>query len=70
MAVIIASVVKYLVLSGGVRILGDLPPKIAKMMQVPQLITALAGGAIAVLLSEILIRRGTLKPLSHMKFKE
>jgi hypothetical protein len=69
-AVIIASVVKYLVLSGGVRILGDLPPKIAKMMQVPQLITALAGGAIAVLLSEILIRRGTLKPLSHMKFKE
>jgi hypothetical protein len=69
-AVIAASVIKYLVLSGAVRFLVAVPPKIAQMMQVPQLITALAGGAIAILLSEILIRRGTLKPLSHMKFKE
>jgi hypothetical protein len=40
------------------------------MMQLPQLITALAGGAIAILLSEILIRRGLLKPLSDMKFRK
>lgn len=69
-AVIAASIVKYLVLSAAVRFVVQVPPKIAQMMQVPQLITALTGGAIAVILSEILIRRGILKPLSHMKFKE
>lgn len=69
-AVIAASVIKYLVLAGAVGFVVSVPPKIAQMMQVPQLITALAGGAIAILLSEILIRRGTLRPLSHMKFKE
>ena len=69
-AIIVASVVKYLVLSAAVRFLVAVPPKIAQMMQVPQLITALVGGAIAIVLSEILIRRGTLKPLSQMKFKE
>ncbi|HXL03556.1 MAG TPA: ECF transporter S component [Bacillota bacterium] len=69
-AIVAASVIKYFVLAGAVRFVVQVPPKIAQMMQVPQLITALAGGAIATVLSEILIRRGTLKPLSHMKFKE
>jgi Ca2+/Na+ antiporter len=69
-AIIAASVIKYLMLAVAVRFVVAVPPKIAQMMQIPQLITALAGGAIATVLSEILIRRGTLKPLSQMKFKE
>jgi hypothetical protein len=69
-AVAAASVIKYLVLASAVRFVVAVPPKIAQMMQVPQLITALAGGVIAILLSEILIRRGLLKPLSQMKFRE
>jgi len=60
-AVVLASVIKYLVLAGAVRLVVAVPPKIAQMMQVPQLITALAGGAIAIVLSEILIRRGLSK---------
>jgi hypothetical protein len=64
-AVVAASIIKYLVLAGAVRFVVAVPPKIAQMMQLPQLITALAGGAIAILLSEILIRRGLLKPLSE-----
>lgn len=69
-AVVAASIIKYLVLAGAVRFVVAVPPKIAQMMQLPQLITALAGGAIAILLSEILIRRGLLKPLSEMKFRK
>jgi hypothetical protein len=65
-SVIAASIVKFLLLSIAVRFVVDVPPKIAQMMQVPQLITAIAGGAIAIILSEILIRRGMLKPLSRM----
>jgi hypothetical protein len=64
-AVVAASVIKYLALAGAVRFVVAVPPKIAQMMQLPQLITALAGGAIAILLSEILVRRGLLKPLSE-----
>jgi hypothetical protein len=69
-AVVAASIIKYLVLAGAVRLIVAVPPKIAQMMQVPQLITALAGGAIAILLSEILIRRGLLEPLSRMRFRK
>jgi hypothetical protein len=69
-AVVLASVIKYLVMAGAVRLVVAVPPKIAQMMQVPQLITALAGGAIAIVLSEILIRRGLLKPLSEMKSRD
>jgi hypothetical protein len=69
-AIVAASVIKYLVLAAAVRFVVAVPPKIAQMMQVPQLMTALAGGAIAILLSEILIQRGLLKPLSEMRFRE
>jgi len=69
-AIAAASVIKYLVLAGAVTFVVAVPPKIAQMMQLPQLITALAGGAIAILLSKILIQRGLLKPLSEMKFRK
>ena len=61
-AVFLASVIKYLVLATAVRFIVSVPPKIAQMMQVPQLVTALAGGAIAIILSEILVRRRLIKP--------
>jgi len=61
-AVVLASVIKYLVLATAVRFIVSVPPKIAQMMQVPQLVTALAGGAIAIILSEILVRRRLIKP--------
>ena len=49
--IIIASCVKFLLLAGAVKLLVQVPPAIAQMMSFPQLITALAGGAIALLLA-------------------
>ena len=45
--IIVASVVKFLLLVSAVKLLVQVPPAIAKMMSIPQLITALAGGVIA-----------------------
>lgn len=63
--VVAASVVKFLVLSSAVRFVVQVKPAIAKAMQTPQLFTALAGGAIALIVSEALIRTGAVKPLSR-----
>ncbi len=54
LAVIAAAVVKYLVLAGAVRYIVQLPPKVAVALQVPQLITALLGGVVALLVLEAL----------------
>lgn len=54
--VVLGAFAKYLVLSQVVRLLIDLPPSVARMMQVPQLITALLGGTIALFLSQVLQR--------------
>lgn len=62
--VVVASVAKFLVLSNAVRFVVQVKPAIAKAMQTPQLFTALAGGAIALIVSEALIRSGAVKPLS------
>lgn len=64
--IVAASVLKFLVLSGAVRFVVEVKPAIAKMMQVPQLFTALAGGAIAFIVSEALLRTGAVKRLSDM----
>ncbi|MEN3184245.1 MAG: ECF transporter S component [Atribacterota bacterium] len=53
---VLGAFVKYLVLSQAVRFLVTLPPRVAQMMQIPQLITALLGGAVALLLSRALRR--------------
>lgn len=49
--IIIASCVKFLLLVGAVKLVVQVPPPIAQMMSLPQLITALAGGAIALVLA-------------------
>jgi len=54
LAVVAAAVVKYLLLAGAVRYLLSLPPKVAVALGVPQLITALIGGAVALVVLEAL----------------
>ncbi len=49
--IIIASLVKFLLLASAVKLVVQVPPAIAQMMSLPQLITALAGGAIALVLA-------------------
>lgn len=49
--IIIASLVKFLLLTSAVKLVVQVPPAIAQMMSLPQLITALAGGAIALVLA-------------------
>ena len=49
LGIIIASFVKYLILFTAVSYIVDVPDKIAKVMSLPQLFTALSGGAIAIL---------------------
>lgn len=64
--IIAASVLKFLVLSSAVRFVVEVKPAVAKMMQTPQLLTALAGGAIAFIVSEALLRSGAVKRLSEL----
>lgn len=47
--IIIASLVKYLILFTAVSYIVDVPDKIAQIMSLPQLFTALSGGVIAIL---------------------
>lgn len=54
--IIIASVVKFLVLVSTVKLLVQVPPAIARMMSFPQLVTALVGGFIALLIMNIFKR--------------
>jgi len=49
LGIIIASLVKYLILFTAVSDIVDVPDKIAKVMSLPQLFTALSGGVIAIL---------------------
>lgn len=46
-ALVLAALGKYLLLSQAVRYLVEVPPRVAQAMQVPQFFTALGGGAIA-----------------------
>lgn len=54
LGIVIASVVKYLILSTAVGYLVSVPSKIAQMMGLPQLFTALIGGGIALLVYKAL----------------
>ena len=57
-AVLIASLTKFLILSTTVKYLVQVPGPLAKMMQGTQLVTAPVGGALALILVEILSRTG------------
>jgi len=60
LAVAAASLVKFAVLGGSVRYLLHLNPKVAAALGLPQLFTALAGGAIAILAVALLERAGVI----------
>ena len=52
--VILGSFLKYLLLSQAVTWVVQVPPPVAKAMQTPQLFTALAGGAIALIIYRVI----------------
>lgn len=54
LGIVVASAVKYLILSTAVGYLVNVPSKIAQMMGLPQLFTALIGGGIALLVYKAL----------------
>lgn len=54
--IITGAILKFLVLAGGVKFVAGLPPNVAKVMQVPQLLTALAGGLLALFFIKIIER--------------
>lgn len=61
LGIFIGSIAKYLVLSQSVAFLVSVPPPVAKMMQFPQLITALVGGVIAIVIKQALGRTNFFK---------
>ena len=52
--IIVASMVKFLLLTNAVKFLVQVPPSIANMMSFPQLVNALIGGIIALLIMQVL----------------
>lgn len=54
----LGALAKYLVISGAVNLLLHLPPKLAVAMGTPQLVTALTGGAAALLVAKALEAAG------------
>ena len=70
MGIIIASFVKYLILFTAVSYIVDVPDKIAKVMSFPQIITALSGGIIAMLVYKALWVTGIEKTKEIVKDKK
>lgn len=64
LGIIIASTVKFLILVTGVNLLVQVPPPVIQMMSFPQLITAVIGGLIALLVEK------TVKASGLKIFKE
>ena len=58
-AIVIASLLKFLLLAGAVNLLVQVPPVVAKMMSIPQLINAIAGGALALVVI-ILLKKANI----------
>ena len=58
--IIIASLAKFLLLVSAVKLVVQVPPAIAQMMSFPQLITALVGGAIALVLAHFFKKTNTI----------
>lgn len=61
LGIAVGAVVKYLILSQSVAYLVSVPPPVAKAMQFPQLLTALAGGVIAIVVERALVRTNFFK---------
>jgi hypothetical protein len=60
LGIVAGSIAKYLILSQSVALIVSVPPPVAKAMQVPQLLTALAGGVIALIVEQALRRTSLL----------
>jgi len=60
LALVIAAVLKLLILAGAVRFLLSVPPPVARALQFPQLVTALAGGLVALLVWAGLQKTGVI----------
>lgn len=56
MALLIAAIVKFLILVAGVRFFVQVPAKAAQALQMPQLITALIGGVVALIFYQLLVK--------------
>jgi len=54
LAVVVAAGVKYLILAAAVRYIISVPPQVSVALQLPQLVTALIGGLVALLALEAL----------------
>ncbi len=54
LGIILASLVKYAILATTVKFIVDVPDKIAQIMSLPQLFTALIGGGVALLVYQAL----------------
>ena len=54
LAVGLAAVAKFMLLAGAVEFLVDVPPGVSRMMTFPQLLTALGGGVLAVIVYKAL----------------
>lgn len=65
LAIVAAALFKYIVLSTAVRFVINVPPPVAKALQIPQLYTALTGGVIALIVIKVLE-----KPLGIKETKE
>ena len=70
LGIITASLVKYLILFTAVSYIVDVPDKIAKVMSLPQLFTALSGGVIAILVYKALQVTGIEKIKDIIKDKK
>jgi len=57
-SIIIASVVKFLILVTVVNLIVQVPTPVAQVMSVPQLINAISGGIIALIVEKLLFRGG------------
>jgi len=60
LGIVTGSIAKYLILSQSVAFIVSVPPPVAKAMQFPQLLTALAGGVIALIVEQALRRTSLL----------
>lgn len=58
LAVVLGALAKYLVLAGAVTFILAVPPPVAQMLQIPQLLTALVGGIAALAIWNALSKTG------------
>lgn len=69
LAIVVASITKFCILYGATKFLLSLKPPIAQAMQFPQLITAVIGGILAIIVLSVLNSIGIAPQLERNKTK-